>query len=199
MDSFINWSAAAAAAVGVYKYLILFVGSIAEGPILTVLSGFLARIGTFDWWPAYFALLGGDLAGDVIWYWVGRYGAEPLVVKHGRFFNITPEGVARAKELFHDHHNKILFLSKVTMGFGFAIATLMTAGLVRVPLRRFVIMNFLGGLVWTGVLFGLGYFFGNVYYQVAKEFKILSIIASTVFLSAAVYGFSAYMRKKYSK
>jgi membrane protein DedA with SNARE-associated domain len=199
MDILIGWISAAVAAVGSYKYPALFLGSIVEGPILTVLTGFLARIGTFSWFPAYLVLVAGDLAGDVIWYAIGRYGAGPLAVRYGHIFNITPEGTERARVLYRDHHNKIIFTSKITMGFGFALATLMTAGAVKVPLGRFVLMNFLGGIVWTGILFGLGYFFGNVYYQVAKEFKILSLVASTVFVSVVVYGFSAYMRKRYSK
>ena len=57
---------------------------------------------------------------------------------------------------FHKHQDKILFISKITMGFGFAVATLFTAGLVKIPFKKYAMFNFLGGFVWTGFLLAVG-------------------------------------------
>ena len=81
------------------------------------------------------------------------------------------------------------------MGFGFAVATLFTAGLVKVNFKKYAIFNFLGGFIWTGFLLAAGYFFGNLYAPLNKGFKVVFIIALAVFISAALYGGGRYFKK----
>ncbi|MES2023513.1 MAG: DedA family protein [Patescibacteria group bacterium] len=157
------------------KYVLVFLGCIVEGPIVMMTSGFLLRTGQFNFWPLYFCLVGGDFVADIGWYFVGRYAARKMLFKIGGFFGITPEIVEKIEHRFRKHQDKILFISKITMGFGFALATLLVAGILRVPFKRYVFLNLFGGFIWTAFLITVGYFFGNVYTLLSGPFKILFI------------------------
>ena len=179
-----------------YRYPIAYPLGIVEGPVVMMISGFLVRLGVFQFWPIYLILMAGDLTGDVLWYWVGRHGARSLIDKYGRFLNLTEENVERAEKFFHEHQGKILFISKITMGFGFALATLVAAGAAKVPFKKYMTINFFGEFIWAGFLFAVGYFLGNLYTLVGKSLRIEFIIAVIILGALAAYGFGKFMRQK---
>jgi len=162
------------------KYVLLFLGAFFEGPVVMMGAGFLYRLNQLTFWRLYLALVFGDFAADLTWYAVGRYGAGTIVYKYGHFFNVTPEIVGKVEKRFKTYQNSILIISKLTMGFGFSLATLVTAGLLKVPFKKFVTINLIGGFIWVLIMVGVGFFFGNVYYVVSNPFKIVFVIALIV-------------------
>ncbi len=179
-----------------YRYPILYPLAVVEGPVVMMISGFLVRLDFFSFWPVYLLLVAGDLTGDILWYLLGRHGARSFIEKYGRFFSITEENVEKAEQFFHKHQVKILFISKITMGFGFALATLIAAGAAKVPFKKYLTINFLGQFVWTGVLMAVGYFLGNLYIMVDKSLRWAFIIALIVIAAFAAYGFGKFMRNR---
>ena len=177
------------------RYALVFIGCIVEGPIVMITSGFLLRAAQFQLVPLYFALIAGDFTADIGWYAVGRYGARGLVNRYGKFFNITPEIIAKIEKRFQTYQDSILFISKITMGFGFALATLIVAGMLHVPFKRYVILNFLGGFIWTAFLLVIGYFFGNIYFLLATPLKIGFIIFAVVVVVYGLWAVNRYLVK----
>lgn len=182
------------AGLSYYRYLLIFVLALFEGPMVMVASGILLRLNFFYFWPVYLSLMLGDFVADLVWYWVGFYGGRRFVDRFGKYFSLTPEVLERLENFFHRHQDKILFISKITMGFGFAVATLLTAGIVRIPFKRYALFNFLGGFVWTGILLFLGYFFGNLYAVLNKGFKVVFIIGLAVLMVGLLYGGGRYFK-----
>src|SRR3989344_3940192 len=80
-------------ALSYYKYLLLIPLTVLQGPIIMMLSGILIRLDILSFWPAYFALMAGDLIGDTLWYGVGYYLGPPFLRKFGRIFSITQKHV----------------------------------------------------------------------------------------------------------
>jgi membrane protein DedA with SNARE-associated domain len=177
-------------------YLAIVVIACLEGPWISLILGVLLRLGFFYFWPIYLSLMIGDLIGDVIWYYIGRRYGHSFIGKHGHRFSITQEGVERMTRLFHKHKHMVLFLSKISNGLGFAIVTLMTAGMIRIPFRRYIIINILGQLIWTGFLLGVGYFFSNLYITVDNVLGKMSITAAIIILALLGYRFCKQLRKK---
>jgi membrane protein DedA with SNARE-associated domain len=178
------------------RYAIVFVLCIVEGPVVMMTSGFLYRLGQFDLVPLYFSLMGGDFVADLGWYAVGRYGGRPLVEKYGKYFDITPAVIDKVEERFKKYQNKILFISKITMGFGFALATLIAAGMMKVDIKKYALLNFLGGFIWTAFLLLIGYFFGNVYNLIPNSFKIIFIVVIAVGIVLGLRYINKYLIKK---
>lgn len=171
------------------KYLLLFIGAIVEGPILMVASGFLFRLGQLDFLPMYIALVSGDFCADMGWYGIGYFGARPFIFQYGKFFGITPERVEKIAGRFKKYQDKILIISKLTMGFGFALVTLVVAGILKVPFKKYVTLNLLGGFVWTALLVLVGFFFGNVYLLITPSLKIAFVcIAALIVFIAFKFG-----------
>jgi len=182
--------------IGIWKYPLILVAAIIEGPILMIACGFLLSLGLLDLAPLFTMLVLGDLLGDLMWYYIGYYFADPFLHKHGHFFSVTPETFARAKELFHHYHVKIMLISKVTLGFGMALATLMAAGATRIPLARYMLLNLVGELVLVSILLSIGFFFGHLYGAIANDFKIFFLSVTVLIVLTAIYGFTRYTRTK---
>jgi membrane protein DedA with SNARE-associated domain len=147
--------------------------AIVEGPIVTVLAGFLSAKDYFDWHWAFCLVICGDLAGDVICYGFGRAGGGPLAGLGRRL------GVRRAITPALRHglvHNsaKMLFIGKWTHSIGFLV--LIGSGMLRVPLARFILVNLLASVPKCAVLFAVGMFAGDGW-ALAEHDGIAAIIA----------------------
>lgn len=181
-----------------YKYGMVIIAAVIEGPMVGILCGFLLRLGYFHFWPIYLTLISADLVGDALWYTVGYYGASRVVARWGHFLSLDKLAMEKIEAKFKQHQNKTLLISKMTSGFGFAIVTLVTAGVVRIPLKNYAAMNALGGFVWSGVLLLTGYFFGNLYSQIDAGFRIASLVIFAALVFAVLYGFQRFMRNRLS-
>jgi membrane protein DedA with SNARE-associated domain len=182
-----------------YRYWAIFLAVLIEGPIVMTVTGFIYKFGYFNFLPAFLLLLTGDLIRDVLWYGVGYYEADRFIAKFGKYFSIDAAIVEKIKNIYTKYGYKILFVSKITMGFGFALAVLITAGLSRVPLKKYILFNFLGGIVWTLLLMLLGYHFGNFYSLIKRGFNIAFLVFVIALLLAMLYGASKYLRHKLLK
>jgi membrane protein DedA with SNARE-associated domain len=182
--------------ISYYKYFLVFLFSIIEGPVVMTFSGFLWRNDYFNFLPLYLALMAGDLTADVLWYSVGYFGGIKFIEKYGKFFNISEEKVLKFKNSFHNHQTKILFWSKITMGFGFALVVLIAAGISKIPFKKYITINFLGQIIWTLFLMFLGYFFGSIYLIIDKGLKIGFIVFMVLFVMFLMYGFNKYMQSR---
>lgn len=174
------------------KYVLIFAGSYIEGSVVMMGTGFLWHSGIVSFWPAYIALILGDFLADLMWYAIGYFGARKFMDRWGHYINMTPDVVSKIERRFHEYHTSILIVSKLTMGFGFAVATLTTAGMLRVPLSRYVFINFFGGLIWVFVLMQIGYHFGNVLEMVPKQLQLALGISGFI---AAFFGLK-YLTKR---
>ncbi len=182
-----------------YKYFIMVPASLLAGPLVGMISGFLIRIGGLEFWPSYVALMSGELIGDILWYWTGYHYGERFASGLGKYVGITEKHIATAKRLFSKHNRRILIITKLTTGFGFGIAVMFTAGLSKVPFRRYMTINIIGQLIWTAGLIAIGFFFENFYLQVNNAFdKVYLISAMAVFLLCIV-GVARYAGRRFLK
>ena len=181
LDTIIQW-------ISTYKYLIIFPVAIVEGPIIMVICGFLYHLGYLELAPTYIVLLLGDLAADFVWYAVGYHGASRFIKRWGHFFSLTENRVEKLKGLFNRHQGKILVISKLTMGFGFAVATLIAAGMSKVGFKKYALINIFGGFIWTALLMMLGYYFGELYVLIDASFKKIFLVGAIGIFILALYG-----------
>jgi membrane protein DedA with SNARE-associated domain len=182
-----------------FKYPLVFVAAVLEGPIVMIACGFLLRLGFFSFPWLFITIFAGEMIGDLGWYYLGRWFANPILRKWGKFIGVTPDQFEKVKAAFLRHPRKILILSKMTMGLGFAVGVLMVAGSVRTKLKTFYFINGLGELWFLSAMLALGYFFGHLYTTIANSFKVAFIVASAIVVVLAVYGFSRYVKMNRSK
>lgn len=179
-----------------YKYIIIFLIAIPEGPILMAVCGFLVRANILSLWPAYIALVIGDFVADIVWYYLGKSGGIKIVhSKFGRFMGLKEKNIEIVEKYFNKYHTSILFVSKLTTGFGFAPVVLFTAGLVKVPFKKYCLVNFIGGFIWTAFLMALGYSFSHLFITIQNINGKMFLVGGSLIILFVVYRIGKYINK----
>lgn len=181
-----------------YRYAFLVPGALFIGPLVSLTAGFLIRVDVLDLWITAFVLMATELLGDVFWYWVGDLWGEGFIKRVGYFIGITQARVAVIQHLYHVYHDKIIIVSKLTAGFGFAPAVYFTAGLSHVPFGRYMSINIFGQIIWTSTMLAIGYYLGHFYLQVNGAIERVFFIASIVAVFAVIAGFGHYLWKRFT-
>ncbi len=149
-----------------YGYFVMLPLMIAEGPVVTIIAAMLASLGAFNVFIVLIFSILGDFIGDVILYGLGyRYGMG-FVRRVGKYLGITEKLVLRMEKYFLAHGGKTIFAVKSTTGLCWA--TFVAAGIVKMDFKKFVKFSILGGIIWSGFLVAMGYFYGYLW----RELKI---------------------------
>ncbi len=193
----ILWIISIATNHDVLVYGLIFILTLVEGPIISLICGFLLKAGALYFIPAYLCVMTGDLSGDVIWYFLGRRWGYSFINRFGRYFSINIKKVETVQKVFSKYHDSILFVSKLTTGLGFAPVVLFTAGLSKVPFRRYMALNGFGQIFWTGGLLLIGFGLGNLYTAVGAKLDLLSIIAMSGIVFLLMFGLGKYLGKRF--
>jgi len=149
-----------------WGYLIVLPLMIIEGPVVTILSAMLSSTGVFNVWIILAFSMLGDIIGDVILYWIGKIWGMHFVDKVGKYMGITRKLVLRMEKYFNGHGGKTIFAVKSTTGLCWA--TFVAAGIVKMDFKKFVKYSILGGIVWSGFLVAMGYFYGYMWQQIRQ-------------------------------
>lgn len=191
LDQIIGW-------LLVYKYIILFPVMVIEGPIITIIAGFLSSLDLLNIFIVYPVIVLADLTGDFIYYAIGRWGGGGFVVRWGHYFGADAGKVEKIEEHFDKHTKKTLILGKISHAIGAPI--LIAAGLAKVKLSDYLWFNFLATLPKSFVFLLIGYYFGQAYVRLNRYLDYLSI----GFLILAVIAVILYVtyhryRKRFNK
>jgi membrane protein DedA with SNARE-associated domain len=154
------------------KYPLFFAGSYLEGTVVMLTGGVLLRLGEVHFLPLYASLILGDVLSDIMWYWIGYFGARRFVLRWGHVVGATHEILGKVERRFHKYHLRILVISKLTMGFGLAVPILMTAGMMRVSFARYCTINIIGSFLWVAFVIFVGYHFGDVLVYFPEKYQV---------------------------
>lgn len=167
-----------------------------EGPVATLISAMLASMGAFFWpWVLLLSIL-GDIIGDIFLYWLGyKYGMH-FVRTVGKYMGITEALVLRMEKYFERHGGKTIFAVKSTVGLCWATFT--AAGIVKMDFKKFLKYSFLGGIVWSGFLVAMGYFYGYLWREIKQYISGIGwIVLSVAIVSFVLITFyKKYQAKK---
>src|SRR6266404_7261939 len=101
-----------------YKYALMIPFAFIEGPILGMICGILVHMGALALAPTFIILYSVDLAGDTMWYWLGRIWGYSFIRRFGTYISLTQERVEIARRIYRAYDVGILLFSKLTMGLG---------------------------------------------------------------------------------
>lgn len=143
-------------------YGMLIIGPVAvlEGPVISVMSGYLAKTGLVSLRLVFVVLVVADLVGDVMLYLIGRQGRAGLALPWLVRFGVTRRRLASVIRAFRKNDARILVLGKLTHSAGFAV--LLAAGMARMPFVRFLVLNTAATIPKVAVCLAIGWWFGAV-------------------------------------
>jgi len=138
-----------------YGYLATFAGSLVEGESLLILSGLAAHRGYLSL-PVVIVVgaLGGAL-GDLGFFMLGRRYGGDLLSRFPRYGGTA----GRVRAMIEPHPNATIL--GVRFMYGLRTAGPAVIGASRIPLPRFIVLNAIGALLWSGCWAGAGYLLGH--------------------------------------
>lgn len=128
-----------------------------EAPVL--LAAILTRNGQLNGPLAFSSCMIGVLLGDFLVYLIAyRYGERVLCLPLTRRL-LTKAREAQIKGYFHRHGFKILILGRFAPGF--RTAAYLTAGILKLPPLKLLLIDLIAVVLSTSLMFLLGYLFAH--------------------------------------
>jgi len=138
---------------------------------LLLAAGALAGAGHMNFFAALFFAALGALIADSIWFQLGRHRGIKILQMLCRI-SLEPDSCVRRTEgIFAKQGARSLLVAKFLPGLGLIAPPL--AGIFHMRFRRFLLFDALGGLLWAGVILGLGYAFSGEIERVAERLASL--------------------------
>ena len=172
-----------------YGYWLMLPLMIIEGPVVTIIAAMLASLGAFNVFVVLLLSILGDMLGDILFYGAGYRWGMGFVHKAGKYIGITESLVLKMEKYFENHGGKTIMAVKSTTGLCWA--TFAAAGIVRMDFKKFVLYSFLGGVVWSGFLVAMGYFYGYLWREIKEyidwigwiifAFAVVSVLIITLY------------------
>ncbi|GMQ78347.1 MAG: hypothetical protein BMS9Abin02_0850 [Anaerolineae bacterium] len=178
--------------LGSWNYLLLASFIIWQGPVATILGGAAASAGLFQPGLVFIVAISTNLSADILWYTIGRRGNVDRLFKQDGRFSRHQHRYLLLQEGMRQHATKILLLAKLSAGF--ALPTLIAAGLSGLSWRRWFPVVFIGETIWTGTLILIGYFFTEAVKQVEHGLQLIIVAFSFLFLLIIVWFIPRQMR-----
>lgn len=170
-----------------YKYWIIFPLTIIEGPIVTIISAFLASQGRLNPVTLFFVALSGDMVGDFLHYVFGRWFYGHVLVKYEKRFRKIGDIVETGVSFVRENPGKTIVFGKWTQAAGSAV--LIGAGAARIPLSKFFGYCVIGTAPKLVVLIAFGYAFGSAYARIDTYIGKISLLVFALFCVLAAYFF----------
>ena len=147
--------------------------AIIEGPIVTVIASYLARLGYMNIYGVYAVCLLGDLVGDAMYYGIGRLGPRFLPERW-----LYRMGLSQARQIaltdhFAQQGGRTLLFGKWTHSTGLPI--MLASGLARMNFSAYMWYNLLGSVPKIAAFVALGYFIGHAYASIDTYIARISL------------------------
>jgi membrane protein DedA with SNARE-associated domain len=166
--------------------VILMPLSLLEGPIVSMVAGYLARLGLFDPLAVLVIAVLGDLVGDVALYLIGRKGRLVMRRRWLKRLKVSPAQLARLVRRFREQDVRLILFGKFTHYLGFAI--LLAAGVARMPFGRFLVACLIATIPKSAVLVAIGWTSGEAW---SREddwlFRALALVLAALALSLPLW------------
>jgi len=143
-----------------YGYLMIFLGTLAEGESLLVLGSYFAHRGYLDLGGVMLTAFVGAVCGDQLFFHLGRRHAKGLLERFPRLRDKVNVALRRVE----DHQVKVVLSMRFL--WGLRIALPVALGLTNMSARRYLLVNLLSAAIWSTVFSLAGYGVSRVLSQV---------------------------------
>lgn len=164
--------------IGNWNYIILFILVIIQGPVVKLLSGAVVSNTYLNLFIVILVSIMASLVADSWWYFVGQKG------NFEQFFRRKSAKSNRIVQLLLDamqtHYFKVLLLGKLSMGL--ALPSIISAGISKIPWRKWFPAVLLGEVIFSSALVLTGFFAAESIGQANQTIKLVGIILTVVLI-----------------
>ena len=174
--------------IGIFITLFLESGIIfgffLPGDTLLFTAGLLASRHTLDIFALIIISVAAAILGNNAGYYTGKKGG-PALFNRPKSFWFSPKRVSEAHAFFEKEGAPSLVLAR----FIPAVRTFVpiAAGIAKMPYRRFLIFNAIGGLLWGITLPLLGFTLGETVHNIDKYILPFVVVLALISLSPVIW------------
>ena len=183
--------------LGIIVYMILTGCGLPMPEEFAIIAGAaLAASGKLDWRLTLASLLIGAILGDCVMYFIGKHFGRRLLNKNRLWKRlITPEREKNVEVLLAKHGVKVLLGARFLVGLRGPMY--ITAGILKVPFKRFVLADLFCATLVISLFFGLTYAYGaQIMNAIDKGEGWLTTVVIAVAVVAAAVGIWFYLRRR---
>lgn len=186
-----------------YGYWAVFFGVMLEnaglpipGETILLIAGYLSHKHELNLLLVMLIAATGAVIGDNIGFAIGHHYGRGILLRFGRFVFLTPKRLDHISNYFARYGNKTILVARFIAGLRVFAAIL--AGASKMPWRVFVVYNIAGALLWSIVISGLGYLFGQslplLVHWVGRSGTIL--LAAAILVGVVLWRIRSHRRNK---
>ena len=140
-----------------------------EVPI--VLAGIVSSQGNLNPFLAFGAALLGALLGDMAMYAIGYHFGHGLAMRHPKLSKLVGgQREAYFEQSIQRHMFKVMLLARFMVGVRGPVY--LSAGVARVPFRKFVLYDLFCATLVVGTFFWLAFFFGDNIVELIRDAEL---------------------------
>ncbi len=182
--------------IPIYKYGLLFLLVMIEGPLITMGAGWLGSLGYLNLALATIIIICADMLSDCVYYGIGYFGGEKVVKKY------TTSSLVRLRNnehFLHRHSRKAIVLAKLTHVAG--VPFLLTAGLARIPFPIFFFYDAVATIPKSIFFVALGFYFSHIASIINQylEYGTFGVFALLLLVFIAYSFLGKYVRAKFEE
>jgi len=175
-----------------YGYAAILIGTFLEGETILVLAGLAAHQGYLVLPWVILSAFAGSLGGDQLFFYLGRRHSQAVLARR-------PAWKQKAEKI-HKLMNRFQTPMILSFRFLYGLRTVapFVIGMSPVSLKKFVLLNAAGALIWAVAVGSGGYLFGQaleVFIDEAKSYEIY-IMGSVAIVGLLIWIFHFYRRRR---
>ena len=174
-----------------YKYEAIFPVAVLEGPIISIISGFLVSRGVLNLFPALMVVFLGDVVSDLIFYFLGRGGR--YIIKYLRFLHISEERLVKLENQFTVSPWRTMIIAKISYGLGTIF--MVASGASRMSWKKFLEYMLSLNFIRSYILLSIGFYFGRVALHLGPTYLQYYIIGVIVIVPIGYLFYNKFRRK----
>jgi membrane protein DedA with SNARE-associated domain len=140
------------------------------------------------WWIMLPVCIVGVVLCDTFLYFVGRkWGRKLISLNWVRRRLLSPERFAKIEQNFHDYGIRILLITRILPGIRTPV--FLTAGIVHLPFRKFLLADVLYAIPGVCIIFWLAYWLTDTFLALlhkVESYRELAIIAILSFVAGFI-------------
>ncbi len=149
-----------------YKYVAIVPLAIVEGPIVSLIVGFLASQSVLNIWVGLMVVFLGDFISDMVFYFIGRKG-KAFVLRF-TWLKVSEAKIQAVENQYEHAPWKTMILAKASYGLG--IPFMVSAGISKMSVQSFVWYMGILNAMRSAILVMTGYYFGRAALEAGQEY-----------------------------
>lgn len=153
--------------------ILLALGTQVAEDFSCIIGGVLASRGVLPYWAATVACALGIFIGDMLLYLAGYVMGQPALKRAPLRWFVSEASVNRMAKWYHRRGAMIILLARFVPGL--RLPCYVAAGVLRIPLQKFLFYFIIAVFIWTPILVGIAYVVGDAVLNFMERYESLAL------------------------